>query len=66
MAPKTALSQPHPVFAEKARQLLQPFRHESNKAVVCLGSQRTDRLEQAICEALVEAHNDGVGEGMGY
>ena len=65
MAPKTALSQPHPVFAEKARQLLQPFRNRFPGGIDC-GIEYADRLEQAICEALVEAHNDGVGEGMGH
>ena len=45
--------------SEKARELLEPFRGivgaSALKRAICLPAERADELEQAICDALLEA-----------
>lgn len=51
------LKQVEKVWADKARDLLAPFRNDFGEITV--GPKRADRLEQAICEALVDAYRSG-------
>lgn len=54
------LEQVEKVWADKARDLLAPFRDRYERPGSIIVSQfRADRLEQAICEALVEAYEQG-------
>ena len=52
----------------KAREVLAPFRHKNlageDTGLIILGVDRIPLLEQAIADALEEAHNEGVGGGM--
>lgn len=63
----TPLSQVEKRWAVKAKQVLDPFRDNGDgfaarAGEVLLTTKRGDRLEQAICEALVEAYADGLSE----
>ena len=50
----TVLNEVHAEEAEAARKVLDDFREEDGR-IFLLSVQRADRLEQAICEALVAA-----------
>jgi len=53
-----ALAEVHPVEAELAKKLLEPFRADGS--TIILGRERADVLEMRICEALVKSHEAGV------
>lgn len=54
----------YPEQAKKAREILEPFREQFLDGPVAYGAiqvsgERADRLEQAICEALVTEYDRG-------
>lgn len=60
------LSKVEKEWAEKAREVLEPFRERRDTPMeieVILGQERADALEQRICEALVAAYQKGFDEG---
>lgn len=63
----TVLDRVHKTESELACDLLLPFRIPLNvfgAGGIMLSRERADRLEQAICEALVQAYADGVACGQ--
>lgn len=61
-----ALEKVEKKWADKAAELLLPYRNRDVVKSISISGERADELQMRICEALVEAHNDGVGDGMGY
>ena len=55
----TPLSRIEKVWADIARTTLLPFRNRDVVKSITLGGERADRLEMAICEALVHAYHRG-------
>jgi predicted phage-related endonuclease len=54
------LSEQHPIEAELAKRLLEPYRALDRQ--IHLWEERADELEMKICEALMEAYYKGAAD----